>query len=294
MGAPRALDAETIVSNNFAFGGVNTSLVFRRWREEEVLEPASEACGHPADRGVRRPRDRSVRVRRALGDERPAHGLEHRASDQEEARAVAGDVDPALEAKDVPLPAYISNGVIHPYLGFVLRPDFKPLKRAQQVARTRSSTDSACSSRGCSTKPPPIRSWWRSRVARLRTTLAMRAGDQLRGELQRLRPGARFVIVNLALPGYKQPQQLMSLAWVLSLGAHFDAVINVDGFNEVALAPLENVPKRVFPFYPARVVAPGLGVRTPTSSSPPARSARCGIRARNEPLRSSRRRGVIR
>jgi len=31
MGAPRELDAETIVSNNFAFGGVNTSLVFRQW-----------------------------------------------------------------------------------------------------------------------------------------------------------------------------------------------------------------------------------------------------------------------
>ena len=31
IGAPRALDAEAIVSNNFAFGGVNTSLVFRRW-----------------------------------------------------------------------------------------------------------------------------------------------------------------------------------------------------------------------------------------------------------------------
>ena len=32
MGTPRALDAETIVSNNFAFGGVNTSIVFRRLR----------------------------------------------------------------------------------------------------------------------------------------------------------------------------------------------------------------------------------------------------------------------
>jgi 3-oxoacyl-[acyl-carrier-protein] synthase II len=32
--APRALDAEIIVSNNFAFGGVNTSLVFRRWTED--------------------------------------------------------------------------------------------------------------------------------------------------------------------------------------------------------------------------------------------------------------------
>jgi 3-oxoacyl-[acyl-carrier-protein] synthase II len=33
MAAPRELDAETIVTNNFAFGGVNTSLVFRRWSE---------------------------------------------------------------------------------------------------------------------------------------------------------------------------------------------------------------------------------------------------------------------
>ena len=31
MGAPRALACEYAMSNNFAFGGVNTSLVFRRW-----------------------------------------------------------------------------------------------------------------------------------------------------------------------------------------------------------------------------------------------------------------------
>ena len=30
-GDGRRLDAETIISNNFAFGGINTSLVFRRW-----------------------------------------------------------------------------------------------------------------------------------------------------------------------------------------------------------------------------------------------------------------------
>ena len=27
---PRAIDAEYIMSNNFAFGGINTSLIFRR------------------------------------------------------------------------------------------------------------------------------------------------------------------------------------------------------------------------------------------------------------------------
>jgi 3-oxoacyl-[acyl-carrier-protein] synthase II len=33
QGAPRPLDVEYVMSNNFAFGGVNTSLVFRRWTE---------------------------------------------------------------------------------------------------------------------------------------------------------------------------------------------------------------------------------------------------------------------
>jgi 3-oxoacyl-[acyl-carrier-protein] synthase II len=30
---PRELETDVVVSNNFAFGGVNTSLVFRRFRE---------------------------------------------------------------------------------------------------------------------------------------------------------------------------------------------------------------------------------------------------------------------
>ena len=30
MGKPRALEIEYLMSNNFAFGGINTSLIFRR------------------------------------------------------------------------------------------------------------------------------------------------------------------------------------------------------------------------------------------------------------------------
>jgi 3-oxoacyl-[acyl-carrier-protein] synthase II len=30
MGTPRVLDVEYLMSNNFAFGGINTSLIFRR------------------------------------------------------------------------------------------------------------------------------------------------------------------------------------------------------------------------------------------------------------------------
>ena len=38
--------------------------------------------------------------------------------------------------------------------------------------------------------------------------------------------------------GYKQPQQAVLLTYFLSIGQQFDLVINLDGFNEVALSRL--------------------------------------------------------
>jgi hypothetical protein len=63
--------------------------------------------------------------------------------------------------------------------------------------------------------------------------------------------GRRLVVVNAAQDGFKQPQSLLSLVYLLSLGALFDLVILIDGFNEVALPPVHNVSQGVFPFYPA-------------------------------------------
>jgi hypothetical protein len=40
--------------------------------------------------------------------------------------------------------------------------------------------------------------------------------------------------------GYKQPQQLLVLAYFLSIGQTFDAVVNIDGFNEVALGGIND------------------------------------------------------
>lgn len=50
----------------------------------------------------------------------------------------------------------------------------------------------------------------------------------------------RFVVDNAALPGGKQPQQLFKLQYLLMLGKRYDMVINVDGFNEIALPLIEN------------------------------------------------------
>jgi hypothetical protein len=45
-----------------------------------------------------------------------------------------------------------------------------------------------------------------------------------------------LVFLNLASAGYKQPQQLLIVAYLLSLRQDLDMVINIDGFNEVALS----------------------------------------------------------
>lgn len=52
--------------------------------------------------------------------------------------------------------------------------------------------------------------------------------------------GKELIILSLAIGGYKQPQQLINLNYLLALGQEFDMVINIDGFNEVALANINN------------------------------------------------------
>ena len=72
--------------------------------------------------------------------------------------------------------------------------------------------------------------------------------DQLRA-LPPLRD-KKIIVHTVAVGGYKQPQQLLALSYFLSLGAHFDLVLNIDGFNEVALPESENISKKVNPFFP--------------------------------------------
>lgn len=85
--------------------------------------------------------------------------------------------------------------------------------------------------------------------------------------------GKEIIVVNLANGGYKQPQQLLALAYLLSLGAEFDIVINIDGFNEVALPSSENIPKNVFPIYPRAWYIRIAGVRDQKTLAQVARSA---------------------
>jgi hypothetical protein len=141
--------------------------------------------------------------------------------------------------------------VLHPYLGFVTQPTgFK----------------GGSNGYGFMGKPPPFRIGQRgdgsnspSRTAvvaifggsvasLLPVALDHLIGTELEGKS--CFKGRKVRVINLALPGVKQPQQLMTLEYFLSVGAVIDVVITLDGFNEVVLPIAENKKHGVFPFYP--------------------------------------------
>lgn len=64
--------------------------------------------------------------------------------------------------------------------------------------------------------------------------------------------GKRVWVRSFALGGYKQPQQLIALNYALALGERIDVVVNLDGFNDIALAPREHEASGLNPVYPRR------------------------------------------
>ena len=60
----------------------------------------------------------------------------------------------------------------------------------------------------------------------------------------------RIRMYSMALGAYKQPQMLGALAYLMALGQRFDAVVELDGFNEVALSYGTFKTRGVFPGYP--------------------------------------------
>jgi len=140
-------------------------------------------------------------------------------------------------------PRWLENEILHPYIGFVPAdrvlhgrggvagtvPPVAPPDRANQVviAVVGGSFAEQFAEQGL----PHL-------MARLREVPAFR-GKTLAG-------------MNAAVGGHKQPQQLMTVAYLLAVGERIDVLINLDGFNEIALHPTENAAARVSPAYPRR------------------------------------------
>lgn len=58
------------------------------------------------------------------------------------------------------------------------------------------------------------------------------------------------IVLRIGQSGYKQPQQLMTVNWLMALGGEFDAIVNLDGYNELALTMAENYKRNIHTAYP--------------------------------------------
>lgn len=62
--------------------------------------------------------------------------------------------------------------------------------------------------------------------------------------------GKELDFVRLGMPGYHQPQQVIQVASILAQGGEFDVILNLDGFNELAVPASLNAPQGANPLFP--------------------------------------------
>ncbi len=141
-----------------------------------------------------------------------------------------------IEAKNT---NYLSDHILHPYLGFVGIPaegynEFC-FPGHSPIVKHSKDTINICLMGGSVTKQL-------YRFSRARLINDLKKSSIFKDK--------EFRIIVFALGGFKQPQQLIALNYFMSLGAEYDIVINLDGFNEVVLPFSDNLPFGTFPSYP--------------------------------------------
>ena len=132
-----------------------------------------------------------------------------------------------------------SSYALHPYLGFVLDYGIDPNSNkfgfnGQDITFKNNSNDYIVGIFGGS-------------VAQI---YYAEEKDNFIKELNSRLKNKNIKVYSFALGGYKQPQQLMTLQYLLALGYKFDLIINIDGFNEAALPFSENYQDNVSTYFP--------------------------------------------
>jgi len=151
------------------------------------------------------------------------------------------------------VPQIVATTAIHPYMGFVYDADL--WNKDGKSLRTHGLP---VSEYGFVDDKSPIASQSPDRVVvaifggSVGMSLGIMGVEALFSELEKFEgfAGKEFVVVRVALGSHKQPQQFLTLGYLLALGARFDIVVNLDGFNEVALPPVRNLKNDVNPFFP--------------------------------------------
>lgn len=147
------------------------------------------------------------------------------------------------ETGDAPARRVLAREVVHPYLGYVRRPDAAVLDGELSVEALGFAHGGPFVTAADPRKL--VVGVFGGSVAQL----FVEAGGPQRAFAGHA-AGREIVVVSMAQGGYKQPQQLLGLVYLLSLGMHFDVVLLLDGFNEVALPIADNVEQGTFPFFP--------------------------------------------
>jgi hypothetical protein len=145
----------------------------------------------------------------------------------------------------------VLNASLHPYLGFVYHPNVN-------TEAWRRATGREVNRFGFNDAHDPIqrRSEDKLLVGIFGGSVAAWVGfDGGEALAKALAASPRFqgrevVVMTYAIGGYKQPQQLLALNWLLAHGGELDLAIEIDGFNECHLMPT-NVLAKVYPLYPA-------------------------------------------
>lgn len=173
----------------------------------------------------------------------------------EERGAVAPAAELALDAPaagadaDLPPNPDVLRDVLHPYLGFVLEATVGDAVAGDPLRRLGFRLDAT---------PIPHPAGPDDFVVLLFGGSVAQGFEPQGGAVplvERLRDlpavaGREIQVGTVALGGYKQPQQLLALTYLLALGMRVDLVINLDGFNEATLGPEENLPRGVATFFP--------------------------------------------
>jgi hypothetical protein len=145
---------------------------------------------------------------------------------------------------------FAAPGVIHPYIGMVMQP--RPDQKLTYDDKYRVTEFGFIDDNLPIHKRSPDKVIIAILGGSVARQLGMNATQVIAAELAQSPEfaGKKFEFVRLGSNGYKQPQQLMTMNFLTVLGAEFDIVINLDGFNEAALPEVDNVPFGVNAAYP--------------------------------------------
>uniref|UniRef100_A0A7C4LKJ9 SGNH/GDSL hydrolase family protein n=1 Tax=Schlesneria paludicola TaxID=360056 RepID=A0A7C4LKJ9_9PLAN len=135
---------------------------------------------------------------------------------------------------------YSMPEVAHPYVGFVVDPTHHP-----QFNRY-----GFCQVDGPIVERRPERLIVGITGGSVAVGLCDLGGHVLKRELARAFPGREIVLVCLAQQGFRQPQQVAAWTFFRCLGAEFDVLVNLDGFNDIVLHTVESPSDRMWFAYP--------------------------------------------